>query len=184
MPFDCLSALGGAGNLAKEGDMVHLWKLVLLVLLIPLVAWLAWQYDRSQKIAWIGPTNLEVSFVVTDVATGEPIPGARIEVQSDDRFCEEKEREEFVLFADAKGVARQVCRSTCFGTESPLKFRDTFGVHLPWWQFRAIAEGFEPGELTGLMQSKLAGQPKRVRPRQSAAVVPVTLQRNPRHVKP
>lgn len=92
------------------------WKWLLAVGLVPLVVW---GCDRMQIAYWVGRTDLEVEFVITDVGTGQPIPGARVEVHSEGGFYEEQNEQEFVLIADADGVARKECRrSMCFGAQS------------------------------------------------------------------
>jgi hypothetical protein len=45
---------------------------------------LLWAYDRTQLIYWVGSTDLTIEFVMTDIATGSPIAGAVVEVQSGD----------------------------------------------------------------------------------------------------
>src|SRR5262245_46450819 len=97
-------------------------------------------YDRAQMYAWVGQTDLEVEFVVTDAGSGNPIPGARVEVKSEGGLYAERDKQEFALVADADGKARKVCRdSMCFGKVSGLRFTDTYSVHLPYWRFRVVA---------------------------------------------
>jgi hypothetical protein len=98
-------------------------------------------------ISWVGRTDLEVVFVVVDGATGEPVEGADVAVQSGGGFYADEGRDAqgFALRTDAAGEARRVChRSMSFGTQSGLRFTDTFAVHLPWWRFRVSAPGYEP----------------------------------------
>jgi hypothetical protein len=151
----------------------HWWKLLLLVIAVLLFVW---GFDRSQSIMWVGRTDLEVEFTVNDTATGGAVPGARVEVQSEGGFYEERDKQEFVLVADAGGTACKVCRnSMCFGTQSGLRVTDTFGVHLPRWRFRVVAEGYEPGKWTYLETEENIQQAHRAGPGKAKLVVPVSL---------
>lgn len=152
------------------------WKRLLIAAgaVLPLVV----VYDRFLMIRWVGSTDLEVELVVTEAGTGSPIPGARVEVQSEGGFYEERERQEFALLADDAGVARKVCReSMCFGSTSGLGFTDTYAVHLPFRRVRVVAPGYEPGEWMDLdvLDDRRAVQ--RVGPRRAKLVVPVSLSR-------
>ncbi len=96
-------------------------------------------------VVWVGHTDLNVEFVVTDAASGQPVPDAQIEIQSEGGFYEDKATQEFSLVTDGEGSAKKVCRnSMCFGRRSRLFLTNTFVVHLPWWHFRAVKEDFEP----------------------------------------
>jgi hypothetical protein len=59
------------------------WRkwLLLITFTVPL---LVWGFDRLLLIYWVGRTDLEVEFAVGDAASGAPIPGAQVEVQSTD----------------------------------------------------------------------------------------------------
>jgi hypothetical protein len=139
---------------------------------------LVWGCDRLSTFYWVGRTDLEVEFAVTDAATGGPVPGARVEVQSEGGFYEERDRREFALAADADGVARKECRrSMCFGERSGLGFTDTFMVHLPWWRYRGVAEGYDPTEWAHLAVPEQLGRVRRTGPDKARLVVPVSLQR-------
>jgi hypothetical protein len=152
------------------------WLLLIAFIAGPLVIW---AYDRFEMMHWVGYTDLEVEFAITDAATGGPIPGARVEVQSDGGFFEEQDKREFTLIADTVGVARKECRqSMCFGSRSGLGLTtDTFGVHLPWWRFRAVAGGYEPSECTELGVPQHLGQVQRPGAGRAKLVVPVLLAR-------
>lgn len=155
--------------------MARRWWICVLAgaIAVPL---LVWGFDRVQMIRWVGSTDLEVEFTVIDAATGNPIHGARIEVQSEGGFYVERDKQEFVLVAGPEGVARKVCqRSMCFGTQSGLRFTDTFVVHLPWWQFRVVADGYEPRERTELDGPEYVRQVRRAGPGKAKLVVPVSL---------
>jgi hypothetical protein len=139
---------------------------------------LVWGYDRVQMIHWVGGTDLEVVFVVTDADSGSPIPGAEIKVWSEGGFYEGPDKGEFALLAGARGEARKVCRdSMCFGTRSGLGFTDTYVVHLPFWHFRVVAPGHEPSEWVDLDVLEYRRQVQRAGPRRARVVVPVSLHR-------
>ncbi|HLJ93851.1 MAG TPA: hypothetical protein VKU02_11750, partial [Gemmataceae bacterium] len=74
--------------------MARRWRIRPLVAAIALPL-LVWGFDRITMIYWVGSTDLEVVFAVTD-ANGHPIPGVRIEVQSEGGFYEEQDKQEFV----------------------------------------------------------------------------------------
>lgn len=152
------------------------WTLILFVLIaLPL---LLWGCDRLRTIYWVGHTDLEVEFVVTDAANGSPIPQARIEVYSEgDSYSEDSERE-FALATGQDGrVIKECLSSMCSGKESGLRFTDTFAVHLPGWTFRGVAEGYEPGEWRGLATRESVRQVQRVDSDKAKLVVPVSLRR-------
>ena len=154
------------------------WKWLLLVLVV--VPLLVWGCDRLQTVYWVGSTDLEVKFAMTDAVTGDPIPSAQVEVHSEGGFYEERGRQEFVLVADANGVAHKECRnSMCFGARSGLGFTNTFAVHLPWWRYRVVAEGFEPGEWAELDVLEFRRQVRRAGPGKTTLVVPVSVHRRP-----
>jgi hypothetical protein len=54
-------------------------------------------------------------------------------------------------------------------------FTDTFVVHLPYWRFRVVADGYEPGEWTELDVPQYIRQARRAGPRKAKLVVPVSL---------
>jgi hypothetical protein len=151
------------------------WKWLLLAIgALPL---LVWGCDRSQRIYWVGSTDLEVEFRVSAAGSGAPVPGARVEVQSEGGLYEEHEKQEFMLETDAGGVSRKECRgSMCFGTQSGLRFTDTYVVHLPWWRFRVSAPGYEASEWANLDVPEYVHQVQQVGPRRARLVVPVSLQ--------
>lgn len=155
------------------------WKLLLITLIV--VPLLVWGCDSVQKIYWVGSTDLEVEFAITDWATGTPVPGGQVEVQSEGGFYEERDKQEFVLVAGADGLACKECRRImCFGTRSGLGFTDTFVVHLPWWRFRAVADGYEPGEWIDLDVQEYIRQARRAGPGKAKLVVPVTMHKRRR----
>ena len=143
--------------------MVRRWWMWLLgVGLVPLLLWVC---DSAQGISWVGSTDLAVEFMVTELGSGNPISGARVEIQSEGGFYEEPEKGEFVLSADKNGVARKECRNNmCCGTRSGLRFTDTFSVHMPWWLYRVSAPGFQSSEWAGINMSAVRYPAHRTRP--------------------
>jgi hypothetical protein len=129
---------------------------------------------------WVGHTDLEVAFCLTALDSGQPIAGARIEVRSEGGSYEERGEQQFVLSTDANGVARKECRhNTCSGARSALGFTDSFAVHLPWWQFRVSAPGFESSAWMDLAIGDIRRRTHRIGPGRARVVVPVTLRRRP-----
>jgi hypothetical protein len=127
-----------------------------------------------QTVAWVGHTNLEVEFVVTDADTGQPIKGATIHVQAEEGgFCEEREKQQFSLVTNEEGTAKRLCKHCmCFGTSGWNI--DTFAVHLPWWFYRVTAESYAPTELTELDVPENVHQVQRTKPA-AKLVVPISL---------
>ena len=116
-----------------------LTKLLLVVLGVVGIALLL---PCVQSIKWVGHTDLEIRFSVTDGKTGAPIKDATIHILAEPGgFCEEREKRRFTLVTDENGQAKYLCKSCmCFGSKSA--FEDTFAVHLPWWWFHATAPGY------------------------------------------
>jgi hypothetical protein len=138
------------------------WKLLLGLAAIPIAVW---GCDRFQRIAWVGSTDLEIKFIITDADTGQPIESAQVAVHSEGGFYREHEEPDFTLVTDGEGIARRVChRSMCFGTQSLLRFTNTFAVHLPWWHFSVSAPGYETNDLVYLNVPEYRRQVERGRP--------------------
>lgn len=155
-------------------------RLLIAAVVLPL---LVWGCDYVQTIHWVGSTDLEVEFVITDAATGGPVPGSRVEVQSEGGFYEERDKQEFVLATGADGVARKECReSICFGTQSGLRFTNTYVVHLPWWRYRVVAEGYTSTAWDELDVLELRRQVRRAGPAKANLAVPVSLHK--KHAEP
>jgi hypothetical protein len=150
------------------------------LLAVGLVALLVWGCDRVLLKDWVGFTDLEVAFAVTDAHTDRLIARARVEIQSEGGFSEERGKQEFVLLADAGGVARKDCRSSmCFGTLSGLGFTNTYRVHLPWWRFRVYAPGYQTTEWVHLDVPQYGQEVERVGSGKAKLVVRVPLQKSP-----
>jgi hypothetical protein len=95
---------------------------------------------------WVGSTDVEVEFAVADAETGQPLPGATVQVrQEPGGFCKDQPAPQFSLVADATGGVKRLSEHCmCFGTRGLGK--DTFAVHLPLWQFQGSAPGYTPSE--------------------------------------
>jgi hypothetical protein len=172
-PYDAGSQRGGE-------PMIRRWWMWFL-LPLGIIALLVWGYDRCEMILWVGATDLEVGFVVTEAGSDRPIPGAVVEVvQSAGGFYDERDTNEFTLRADAGGVARKVCRhSMCHGAQSRLGFTDTFVVYLPWWRFRVCADGYSPSEWVNLDVPEYKRLARRTGPGKAEVVLRVSLQKSP-----
>jgi hypothetical protein len=153
------------------------WTMLVAVVAVPL---LVWGYDLILTIQWVGGIDLEVEFVISEAGTRHPIPSARVEVQSEGGFYEERDKQAFVLSADTDGVAREECRdSMCFGTRSGMRFTDTFAVHLPWWRFRVSSPGFESSEWVDLNVCEFRRRVHRTSPGKAKLSVAISLHRKP-----
>jgi hypothetical protein len=137
-----------------------------------------WLWDRFQTMLWVGSTDLEIEFAVTDAATGRPVEAAKIEIDSDGGFYAEREKQRFELVTNRGGVATKVCRnSMTFGTRSGLRFTDTFGIHLPYWRFQTSAAGYEKQEWKYLDPSEYAREVRRFEPNGAKLVVRLSLRK-------
>lgn len=160
--------LGGDGMTRKTAI-----RLSAVGLIIPLAVWLL---DCVQTVHWVGDTDLEVEFRVSDAVAGQPIPGARIVVRSEGGFYKERTVTDYTFVTDDDGAARKVCQdSMCFGTQSGLKFTNTFAVHLPWWTCVVAADGYQSSEPIVLDRIEYRRAVQRIGPGQTKLVVPVTL---------
>jgi hypothetical protein len=156
--------------------MIMRWWLWLCVIAaVPLAVW---GYDRMGMIAWVGGTDLEIVFVLTDADTGEPIRGAKLLVHSEGGFYKEREEKEFSLVTNEMGTASRVCHNTmCCGKQSNLRFTDTFGVYLPDWFVSPSAPGYEAGETFFLDDVPYQRQVQRLAPGRTRLMVPLRLHR-------
>ena len=120
------------------------WFWLLGLFAIPLAAL---GFDRVVRVCWVGYTDLEIEFIVTEADTRQPIRGAEITVLSEGGFYSEREEKQFKLETDHEGRARRVCHdSMCFGTQSGLCLTDTYVVHLPGWYIQVSAPGYRPSK--------------------------------------
>ena len=152
-----------------------LWGLCLGAILLGILG-----YDRSLVIDWVGATDLEIEFAVTDLGTSQPIEGARIAVLSEGGFYREHEEKEFTLVTDQAGRARRVCHENmCTGVGSRLGFTDTYHVYLPEWLFQVSATGYEPRELVELHVPEYSRRVQRIGPGRAKLVVELSLRKVP-----
>ena len=108
-------------------------------------------FTFGQTIKWVGRTDLEVRFVITDADTGQPIPNATVHISAKPGgFCDDPSQPEFNITTNQSGHVKHVATNCmCFGSEGT--FEDTFASHLPQWAFHATAVGYvasAPGYLT------------------------------------
>lgn len=165
-----------AGILAAGDSRMARWRWRWLIVSFLVLLLLVWGFDRFVRSLWVGSTDLMVEFVVTDATSSGPVPGARVEVQSQGGFYAEDFEQEFALTADAGGLASKEClRCECYGSDSGLRFTDTFAVYLPYWRYRVVAEGYESTEWANLYALEHARQVQRTGPRHAKLIVPVTL---------
>lgn len=102
-----------------------------------------WLYDYCATWFWDSSAEVDIYFVITDAATGQPIPGAILELVVVDNF-DPKKVEKLVIPADRAGVAaKEKVRCFAWGTRSGLRITDTHCVGLPSdWTCTAHAPGY------------------------------------------
>ena len=123
------------------------WKVRLVVLAVALLVVVM----CTSGIRWVGRTDLEIVFVITDADTGAPVPTALAEVQPGDCFVCDRTTQDFTLKADAAGTAAKVCPDMMsFGTTGGPGCAGTFGTHLPDWRYRVVADGYAATDWTWL----------------------------------
>jgi hypothetical protein len=102
---------------------------------------------KRNQIYWVGYKDLEITFVVADVETDQPIKGAKIEILKEESgLCEKREKVPFHFTSADDGSALGFCKQCmCFGTAGWSWGRriDTFGMHLPGWVVRVSAPGYK-----------------------------------------
>ncbi len=147
-------------------------RLVVLALAAIVVASLAY-FASDHSLKWVGHTDLEVTFVVSDATTGQPIPHATIHIRAEPGgFCADPFHPEFSITTDKHGHARQLSTSClCFGSKG--RFQDTFGSHLPRWSYHATADGYEATDRADL---DVPENERRVQRGVSFATVSVSIQ--------
>jgi hypothetical protein len=120
------------------------WKLVGLALIVVVGCGLF--LPVFQSIHWVGSTDLEIEFVVTDAKDGRKLDGTTVSIRAEEGgFCWERDAKAFALRTQADGTAKHLCKACmCFGTKGWN--RDTFAVHLPYWWFQASAPGYLSSE--------------------------------------
>lgn len=137
-----------------------------------LIALIACSLPLLSVAAWVGFKDVEISFVVRDAVTGQPVPNAEIGIrQESGGLCNDRESGNFSLNCDGVGRASHlVQRCMCYGKSG--YFVDSFGMHLPHWWYRAEAPGYDPSEESYLDDGKNS---KRVQRGQSTAKLEVII---------
>jgi hypothetical protein len=130
-----------------KSSFLRSWRSKLILIGIACVI-LATVMASIQRVYWVGQSDVDVEFIVTDVRDEEPINGAIIEVETERGFCDEAEGA-FSLTTDSAGRAKRLVKKCLsFGAES--WYKNTFGIHLPNWHYRASAPGYTTTEMTEL----------------------------------
>lgn len=102
------------GNIMRIASLSLAKWLILAGILVGIALLLV---PATQRIHWVGFTDLEIEFLVTDAVTENPIPGAPIKVQSEGGLCAEREKQRFSLVTDSdRSVRRLSPGCMCFGT--------------------------------------------------------------------
>jgi hypothetical protein len=129
--------------------------LVSLLLALVVVGTSAFLLNLRGGIEWVGRTDLDIVFEVTDASTGLPVNGAIVQVDGDQDYrCK--------LVTDEKGRASKLLKDEfCSGyyVRSKLTRRvikDTFHVLLPDWFLQVSAPGYErsPGVLVNTTENQ------------------------------
>lgn len=118
------------------------WLIVAFILIgLPTLAVLA---DRRDGLRWVGSTDLEVQFLVTNAQTEEPIPDAVIDIDSEGGFYEGgRESKRFQLITRPDGLVIFECPDNrCVGSESGCGWRSSRYVYPPSWRFKVTANGY------------------------------------------
>jgi hypothetical protein len=153
-------------------------RLVQFLLIVDLLALVVLAYDRVLMIHWLGSTDLEIRFVVTDIATGEPIPDAKIEIKSEGGRYKDAKAENFTLTTNANGEASKNCyENWSSGTTSGLRFTNRYGLYTPDWQYHGAAPKYKPSVWAGIEVFDKRNRPQRMGPRQHLLIIPIALQK-------
>jgi hypothetical protein len=138
---------------------------------------LAWGFDRVAWMDWVGSTDVEVEFIVTEATTGQSIENAKIVITSEDRDYREGEEKQFQLETNPEGKAQQMCHCLCSGNISGLCITQSRVINLPWWYFQASASGYRPSERACLHGPEYAKQIQRIGRRADKLIVRLSLQK-------
>jgi hypothetical protein len=127
---------------------------LLLVLCVALLALDVLALLLFPMIHWVGTADLDITFIVMDSRTKQPIRSATIEViQGDSGFCKTDQKPPFTLAPDERGRATvRAKRCMCFGTAgwNGWKYRNSYGTHVPEWEFQVAAPGYTKTEVLWL----------------------------------
>jgi hypothetical protein len=131
-------------------------------------------------VDWLGSTDLEIEFVITDADSGQPVEAAELLVYEYGGFYREAQAErEFTLTADSEGIIRSVCHDDwCIGKTSGLRFTDTYHVYLPEWRLQVSAPGYEASNRVWLRElPEGRRQQQHLGPRRDKLIVRLPMQR-------
>lgn len=133
------------------------WLVISFLFLVALVI----AIELAQTARWVGRTDVEIRFVVTDAQSNQPVPKAIVFISSEpDGFCDDSPQHEFTLSTDENGQAKYLATSCmCFGSKGT--FEDTFGSHLPRWTYHVSASGYSSTTPTFLDVSENARRVER-----------------------
>jgi hypothetical protein len=153
-------------------------RLVQCLLIIDLLALMVLAYDRVLMIHWLGSTDLEIKFVVTDRATGEPITDATIDIESWGGWDRDQVEGKFTLTTNTNGEASKILyENRSYGTTSGLRFTNTYGIYPPDWQYRVIASKYKPSVSAWVETFDKRNRPQRMGPRQHLLIILITLEK-------
>jgi hypothetical protein len=126
----------------------HWLKLVVALGILGMLA-LAFDYffPTTGIGSWCGSCDLEITFLVTDAESGQPLPGAVLDI-AETRSGTYDITHSFKLVTDGNGIVKLFCKDCfCCGTFGSRygKRINTFGVRAPYQMFHVSAEGYERG---------------------------------------
>jgi hypothetical protein len=127
-------------------------------------------------ICWVGRRDVEVTFVVTDSVTGQPVPGATVRVHEWNDYSERET--DFRLTTDSGGTATCLCRHCRAWGTKPLFLRGTFAIRLQSWSFQASAPRYASGERSQFTLETLRAV-RRAEDDGGTLTVPLVLERLP-----
>jgi hypothetical protein len=112
---------------------------------IALVAILTLAAGSPSECRWVGSTDLEVRFEVANALTGESIPEATINIDSEGGCYEGSQAGQFQLQTASDGVVTYQClQNRCIGTDRGGVFgrKSTRYVSPPPWRFKVTAKDY------------------------------------------
>jgi hypothetical protein len=133
-------------------------------------------YDRTSATFWTGSTNLEIEFTVSDAASGAPIPGARIDIESQDWRDEKSNNKQFSVLTDDNGLGYRLCPDRmCGGERSALGITNTWSARLPYWRFSVSAPSYDSSDWSDLYPPAFKAKASRIGMGKAKVAVPVAL---------
>jgi hypothetical protein len=134
------------------------FRFILIGLVMAGVAILLCLFLYSQTTYALAFRNLELVFVVTDAATGEPIPNASIDLIAQEYKEEGLEQQVTKLVTDNQGRARFVrANNCCEDIIRPLRKVVTL-INLTWASVNVSAKGYNSVEQMWLETAKYEDQ--------------------------